>query len=57
MLGNLMEENPFGRADKALMLALLSLEATAHALHYEGPSTMYVSDRELADRLDIRRVR
>ena len=54
---NQIEGKPFGRADKALMLALLALEAMAHAVQYEGLSTIYVSARELANRLDNRRVR
>ena len=52
-----MEGNPFGRADKPLMLALLALEATTHALLYEGPSTIYVSDSKLAGKLDNRQVK
>ena len=39
------------------MLALMALEATTHALQYEGPSTIYVADKELAERSDNRRVR
>ena len=39
------------------MLALMALEATTHALQYDGPSTIYVADKELAERLDNRRVR
>ena len=49
---NRMDGDPFGKADKPLMLALLALEATSHALQYEGPSTIYVSDSDLASRLD-----
>ena len=52
-----MDGDPFGRADKALMLALLALEATSHTLQYEGPSTIYVSDSDLASRLYNRRVK
>ena len=39
------------------MLALLALEATTRALQYDGPSTIYLADKELAERLDNRRVR
>ena len=39
------------------MLALLALEATTLALQYDGPSTIYLADKELAERLDNRRVR
>ena len=55
-LSNRMQGEPFGRADKALMLALLALEATSHALQYEGPSTIYVSHSDLTSHLDNKRV-
>ena len=35
----------------------MAFEATTHALQFEGPSTIYVADKELAERLDNRRVR
>ena len=52
-----MEGDPFGRVDKPLMLTLLALEATSHALQYEGPRAIYVSDSDLASRLDNRQVK
>ena len=39
------------------MLALMTLEATTHTLMHESPCTIYVTDKELAERLDNRRVR
>ena len=57
LLTNCMEDRPFRRADKKLMLLLLTLEATTCALQYEGSSTIYVADKELASRLDNRKVR
>ena len=56
-LSNRMDGDPFGRADEALMLALLALEATFHALQHEGPSAIFVPDRNVASRLNNRRVR
>ena len=56
-LGNKMEGKSFRTADKPLMLALLALEATTKALLHEGPSTIYVSDRVLAEKLDNRQVK
>ena len=54
---NHTEGSPHQRADKPLMLTLMALEATTHALQYEGPSTIYVADKELAGRLDDIRVK
>ena len=56
-LSNRMAGDQFSRADKPLMLALLALEATTHALLHEGPSTIYVSDRLLAEKLDQKQVK
>ena len=39
------------------MLAMMALEATTHALQYDGPSTIYVADKELAGWLDNIRVK
>ena len=39
------------------MLALLALEATTHALQYEGLSTIYASDSALVSKLDNRQVK
>ena len=42
-LSNSTEECPRRRAEKPLMLALMALEATTHALQYDGPSNIYVA--------------
>ena len=57
VLSNHTDDCPHRRAEKPLMLALLALEATTLALQYDGPSTIYLADKELAERLDNRWVR
>ena len=52
VLRNRTDDSPHRRAEKPLMLALLALEATTLAMQYDGPSTIYLADKELAERLD-----
>ena len=50
MLSNHTVDSPHRRTEKPLMLALMALEATSRALQYDGPSTIYVADMEIAER-------